>query len=730
MFDGLRSLSPSRSGSLQARLGVGRAGLLAMLALFVVYVANGWTPSHYGEAARMLGIADAGPVLGTSRPIRSDEWAVATPYFQIAVASGLGARDEVSPFKEPLKAFFALPSRDWSMVFKPDLWGFLVLDPAHAFSLHYALLAAGMLVGFAVLLRQLGCTPGFALVASALLFLSQFVQVWWSSDAPVFAFAPWPVVAFLWRGPWWARLPAIAYAVAAWLIGELYPPFIVAAGLAFGILVVAFRPDALRPARLLTGVLAAGLGVAVAWIHFADLVAIMSATAYPGRRLADGGGVHLLQILAHLAPNLVTGHYEPLGLWPSNACEIGVVGSLLPLAGLVFCDHRALAAWVRAHPWAVTVWTLGLLLILAWMTLPIPAHLAPGLNLSPPARMLWGFGLAWLLGLAVMLSAVPWILTPLRLAIFMAAVLGAWAWSKLLLTDSPIPAGRFDLAVVFVLVPLLLIRTWRPDWLPARRLILLTTVLTAAITFGRFNPVQPAKPIFAHRTSPVLETFKAYAQANPRGWVVAPGMYGSVINGAGVPAINHTLLRPQLTTFRGFYPQLGAPAFNDAFNRYEHLQPGMETTPTVVQPDLVALPLDPFAIPLPVALGAARPAGAAPAGPNAPAGHVDQVQATRIDRLHWQVTVMGWSPWSGVTAGQSLQAAISPAVGKLVGGHAFRLPRPDVMTMLHDPKGFADGFGARLEVETAQPIAQWPADALSFGAADPVTGEHPIPVGP
>src|SRR5258706_10059595 len=114
---------------------------LAILAAFLVYVLNAWTPSHYGQAAAKLGIANAGPVLGAARYIRTDEWGVATPYFQIAVANDLGPVDARSPFKEPLKTFFALPSRDWSMAFKPDLWGFLVLDPAHAFSLHYASLA-------------------------------------------------------------------------------------------------------------------------------------------------------------------------------------------------------------------------------------------------------------------------------------------------------------------------------------------------------------------------------------------------------------------------------------------------------------------------------------------------------------------------------------------------------------------------------------------------------------
>ncbi|OXE35467.1 MAG: hypothetical protein CGW95_13675 [Phenylobacterium zucineum] len=165
-------------------------GLIVLVILAMIYSVAAWTPTSFGQTAQVLGMPNAGPVFGEARPIRSDEWAVATPYYQIAVANHFGPRNELSPYKESLKAFFALPSRDWSMIFKPDLWGFLVLDPAHAYSLHYAILALAMVAGYTLLLRRLGCSPNYALVLSLTLFLSQFVQAWWTSNAAVFAYAP------------------------------------------------------------------------------------------------------------------------------------------------------------------------------------------------------------------------------------------------------------------------------------------------------------------------------------------------------------------------------------------------------------------------------------------------------------------------------------------------------------------------------------------------------------
>ena len=491
-------------------------GLLALALLALVAVLNAWTPSSYGEATRRLGIARSGPVVGEAQPIRSDEWAVLTPYFQIAVANDLGPRDETSPYKEPLKAFFALPSRDLSMAVKPDLWGFLVLDPAHAYALHYATLALAMLAGFAILLRQLGCSPGYALAISALLFSSQFVQAWWTNNAATLAWAPWPAVAFLWGAPWWARAPAIAYAVAVWLVGLLYPPFILSAGLALAVLIAAFQPSALRPERLLPGLAAAAVGAGLAWLHFADLIPVMAQTVYPGQRTSGGGGVALLQLAAHAFPSLVTMRTEPLPLWPTNACEIAVVGTFLPVAMACFCDLGAIGRWLRDHPAAAATWLGGLAVMALWMLAPWPASLAPGLNLITPGRMLWGFGLLLLLGLAVLGGVASWRVTPVRLAAFTALVAGGWAVSKLGLSRQPLALGRFDVIILPIAGLLLAARRLAPGRLPPRRLVVAAVLLTAAVTFGRFNPVQPAAPIFDRRPSVVVEAFKAYAAANPQ----------------------------------------------------------------------------------------------------------------------------------------------------------------------------------------------------------------------
>jgi hypothetical protein len=686
---------------------------LAAFALLLVYVANAWTPTHYGAAAALLGLDHAGPIFGEAHEIRSDDWALTTPYFQIAVANRLGPVDLTSPFRQSLTTFFALPSRDWSMAFKPDLWGFLVLDPAHAYSLHFAILAAAMLAGLAIVLRQLGCSPGFALAGTAMIFFSQFVQAWWTSNAPVFAWAAWPIAAYLWPARWYFRLPAIGYAVAVWLIGQPYLPFVVAAGCAFAVAIAAFRPDALHWRRLAPAVAAAAAGAAIAWLHFADLIPVMRDTVYPGHRRTGGGGMNGVQLFAHLFPYLLTADFEPIGLWPSNACEIAVVGSFLPLATVAFADHRALVAWMRDHRRAVVIWLVGVDLLAAWTVLSVPGGaLVPILNQAPGYRMAWGFGLLFLIGFLIAGSGVPWVISRGRIAAFAGVVVAAWAVSKLALSHGPLAAGRFDLVILAILAWLLLTRFAAPKLMPARRVVLISVAATSAITFGRFNPIQPAGPIFErHPSSPVLNTLRAYAAANPRRWAITTGWYGATINGAGVSAINHILLRPDLPKFRRAYPTLTPSEINLLFNRYQHLIPDVRWSPVLLNDDVVAIPPDPFAIPLTVT---ATPSAARPTT----GGTLERVDSVPLGGRRWGVTAEGWASWKGVAPGQALAVSAPLSLGRIVSASAYRLPRPDIVAQRRDPAAFAAGYGLRMEFEAARPMARFPASQLRIVPVD------------
>ena len=196
----------------------------------------------------------------------------------------------------------------------------------YAYSLYFAILWAGFLAGYTILFRQLGAGLWIAAFGSVSLLFSHLVQVWWTSNAPTFAFAPWPLVVFLLPiRPGW-KLPLLAWTTAFWVFGYVYPPFIISAAFAMAILLLAFRRDALTLSNFAVGVAAlAAVGVSF-YLYFGDLIEVMQATVYPGQRRAGGGGVAEAKLLAHLLPFFTTMHFRPL-LLGSNECEIAVVST-------------------------------------------------------------------------------------------------------------------------------------------------------------------------------------------------------------------------------------------------------------------------------------------------------------------------------------------------------------------------------------------------------------------
>src|SRR5262249_17488354 len=151
-----------------------------------------------------------------------------------------------SPYHEPLLSFYALPTKDWSIVFKPQLWGFLVASPEYAYSLYHFILISSMIWGYTILFRSVGIAVHWSVLGALLIFFSSFTQVWWSTMGPTFAFAAWPLAAALAPVTRWQRCIMVAYASAVWLFSLLYTPFIIAAAFAIGALLIALRKDSLK----------------------------------------------------------------------------------------------------------------------------------------------------------------------------------------------------------------------------------------------------------------------------------------------------------------------------------------------------------------------------------------------------------------------------------------------------------------------------------------------------
>jgi hypothetical protein len=585
--------------------------LLVFLAVIAaLYFGLCLTPSHYAVGLRLLGDATS-PLLGSAKPIRSDEWRSLTPLFQIAVRGHFSTVDQISPYHETLRGFWALPILDWSLIFKPQLWAFWLLPPAYAYSFYFTVLWVGFLVGYAILLRQLGASVLVASLGSAILFFSHFVQVWWTSNAPTFAFAPWPLIVFLLPlRPLW-KAPLLFWASGVWIFGLVYPPFIIPVALVLLVLLIAYRRDALSIGNIVAGIIAVGcLGLSV-YLYFGDLITLMSSTVYPGSRLSQGGSFPETRILAHLFPYFTTANFTPL-LAHTNECGISVVATLLPLTIVFFADYRSLATYCRENGKSLIPVAVGLGLMFAWMVFPIPAGWGKLLlwDRVPPIRMAWAFGLLLTLFLVIVASRISFNFSAIRFTLFAGVIVAAWLVSKIGFTEiwshafpnawTALKRSWFDWAAVipFGIAFILTICSSRARSC-SREIALSAAMVTGAATFGTFNPLQPAQVIFNLPETPFLKNVRAMAERNPNGWAILPGSYGAVLNGAGIPAINQTLPTPQVQFFKKIFSSMSESQLNATFNRYAHITPQAGAEPHSPFPDIAIVPIEPFLKPIP-----------------------------------------------------------------------------------------------------------------------------------
>ncbi|MBH1836766.1 hypothetical protein I5T88_12850 [Stenotrophomonas maltophilia] len=576
--------------SRQARLCLGIVAVLCLL-----YVAFALTPSSYAMASQYLGLAPIEPLLGKARGIRMDEWMVYTPYVQIAVANDFGATNAFSPYHETLRSFQALPLLDWGLLFKPYHWAFFILPPANAYSFFFMFMAMAFLCGWALFLRQLRVPPLAAVLVALTLYFSPYVQVWWTTNWGAFALAPWVAVAWLRIDNRWLRILASAYALVVWLLAVAYPPFIISALLAMGVLVLAFRRDALTVARLLDAAVAGSLALLAFLGYFHEAIEIVRNTVYPGQRESAGGGVSPVALLTHGFPNLMTRGFYPLPAFePSNACEIAVFSSLLPLFTAVLADWTQVLRWARGHRLSLGVLVAGIALVACWIFLPVPLRIGQltGLSMVPPTRALLALGLLLNIGCAIVLVRGGVRLGRGRLlllaALLLAGCLLKFAFGQGSFSRLHATADAWPLLCVGVLA----FAARRPRFAAHPvALVLAVAALGNVLTNGLFNPVQSARPIFDMDRSAVLASMQARgARQAADGALVVEGRYGALLSGVGIRAVNHTLYFPQLAYFRARFPDMPEDRFNTTFNRYHHVMVSDVAEPRSMYADLVEVP--------------------------------------------------------------------------------------------------------------------------------------------
>ena len=562
----------------------------------LTYTAFRMTPSSYGHTLEAIGAPEAGPVLGVARPIRSDEWAVLTPQVQAAVRNRFRRFNETSFYREDLRNFFMPPLRDRGLVFRPQCWLFFIASPATAWSAYWAFFMCLFIAGYYSLFLELGIAPMAACAASLALFFSGFSQFWWTTNALVMVGLPW-VVWVIFRP--WRPIPKalfLTWTLVAWVMAMPYVPLLLDTAWAIPVIVLAFRPRLVVSGRELAIAGVAALAAsAILYGYYADVAPIMRNTVYPGRRIAPPGGVPLTIWASQLFPFL-TFNLRTYDSFQWNICEAGAAGSWLPLLTMSLLKYSKLRDG-RYREIRRALWILGaaFALITIWQIAPAPLWLGRILlwDRTNPQRLLFLSGLLLTIASLTLLKSELVEFSWQRIALFvLIGPATAAALKHFLFRGTPTGYG-LDLGIAAMAAAVCL----SLGALPLRARMPLLMALVAGINvygFGRFNPLQSAVPIFEIPETPVMTALRQKAAAAPGGYLTEPGFQGATLNGLGFRSVGHTLVSPQLATFRRYFPGMEAAEFNAVFNRYANIQISRYPVPYVDHADSIQVAAEAF----------------------------------------------------------------------------------------------------------------------------------------
>ncbi|EOW9268813.1 TPA: hypothetical protein PX805_003272 [Vibrio cholerae] len=558
------------------------------------------TPSSYGAALSLFGFEGEGLLLGKPREIRSDEWAVWTPYIQMAVLNGFDRFNELSTYHHDLRGFNAVPLADWALIFKPLMWPFWIFEPARAFALHHGLIIVTFLVGWKRLLVlclsdidiSIKKRNQYASLFSLLIFFTGFVQFWWTTLGPILALSPWLLFIVLqWRDSIHHYIK-LFYVASVWLLSHTYPPIIISIAY-FGILLLfVHKPHWWKSSyiKFIFYFISCFAAVLVCFFYYKDIIPVMMNTVYPGQRISQGGEGNGLILLSTFFPYIShSGFRDLLNL---NICEIGSVGTLLPLTSICFLKLNWTDSTFRKAFWGSLIFSA---ILIFWTVFPIPSSYGKWLLLDklPGNRTIFIFGI-----LVNYISLIAFASGEIRFSLVRACI-----FSSIILISYFIPSflglvGFFEksapevLSVILMFIWLLLGKLSKRFYCYKKVSLLIIILIPNIIVYARFNPIQQAFPIFDLSNRQLINEIKGNSNVSEPHWVIETGYPGAVLSGVGLNSFSTVLIQPKMFIFRKLYPMMPEHDFNQIFNRYAHIWLDDSISyPYSPSPDVIVIPL-------------------------------------------------------------------------------------------------------------------------------------------
>ncbi len=353
---------------------------------------------------------------------RSDEWYVWTPA-ALSQSSMSPQFPEENPSlgagKSPF--LYSLPVRHYSMLVRPQLWGFFLLDFERGYSWYWNFkifaLCAAMFGLFLLLTKK----PAMALAGSLWVFFASYTQ-WWFSCPPMLPemLANWAIACLcaisIMTSPdvsiRWMASTGLFFSLSGFILC-MYPPFQIPL-LYLGVLICTVmirqrHPDVKngkQPLFLIAALVFALVFVVPLFIELGDTLKAVSNTLYPGQRRSIGGGMKASSLLSGLITFFMNQETYPEGFDNAN-----VAANFYPLwipatVAALWCG------WRHRKPAAMHIVLLACIVFFClYMFIPFPQWLrrVTLLEYTRPNRLLLAMGLAGIFLALTVLSGTSWV---------------------------------------------------------------------------------------------------------------------------------------------------------------------------------------------------------------------------------------------------------------------------------------------------------------------------------
>jgi hypothetical protein len=598
-----------------------------------------------------LGEPQNGPAWGGYQSVRSDEWADVTPLTQATVRNGFGRYNLTSLYEEDLRINYGLPIHDWGFFFKPTMWLFGLVNPAHAYSFHWYALTVLFIVGYALVFRWIGTPPVTGYLLATGMYFTGFVQFWWNEKGSEFAFFPWILLPFATKMPNAWKLAIYYWVSVSWLLTNFYPPIQIPLAFAGAILLAILQPQLLRPQQLIPLALVSILSVCTVTVYLFDYLVATSSTIYPGGRQSAGGSSFLMSYWpGWLFPNITFGSGCIIPNEPDVVCEFGMFGMSYFFLGICFLDWSRwrMVLLEKGYRRAILLLVGASSMILAWMFVPLPPLMGWPLlwNFVQPERMQFALGVLVTCLLAMLIGCVGIRASLFRVSMSLMTLAIAWVvWHR----GTPIWWGSDFFTAIVPIPSMLLVERFAPA--VAHAVLAGISLLVGFATFGTFNPLQSAWPIFNLARNKVTQDLDWLASSN-RGVLVVEGELLSAIgNGLGYRSLSHVTTTPNLGFWRTRFSDMPTNEFETVFNRFSHIVPVQEERPRLLAEHAVGVPVQPFLTVNPIQV---RYISKIPQDLQS-YGHVDRAELRSTG-----VALMGWAGWTSPVKDRVLEVKVTP----------------------------------------------------------------------